>query len=520
MSERVENEKQELYPFHDIGENFVSSGRQLAYLAQQRAHQSAVIEVSRSGTSSIITYEELHKISNQLAWWMRQRGLTSDDIILISYPNSIEHFIAVFAIWKIGACYLPVSEKCTADDLDHLCDKVRIDGCFGEQGVDGSRFLLKQQELIDICKNCPDETPQDVAANPNMISVTSGTTGQMKLIRQDMPAGMTRDLLHYWMRISGMDFGQRQLLLGPLWHGAPHSAAFDGLYMGHTLIVPHNLSPESIVHLIREYQIEYLQMVPTLMYRIMQLPKLAREDFKSVQAFCHTGGYCPPEQKQKWIDLLGAENVYEIYGMTEVIGVIGIRGDEWVRHRGSVGHVCQMGEISIRGPGNKSLQPYEVGEIYMKIPEEGFRTEYVGLAPLPVQHGGYRSVGDMGYLDEDGYLYFVDRRSDMFVVGGENVFAAEVEAVLLRYPSVTEAAVVGIPDEEWGHRLHMLLVSQEEIFPEKLRAFLQLHLLPYKIPHTFQRVSALPHGKSGKLDRVQILKDSLAVIDRGEIDRL
>lgn len=251
-------------------------------------------------------------------------------------------------------------------------------------------------------------------------------------------------------------------------------------------------------------------MVPTLMNRILKLENLNPEDFSSLKALCHTGGFCSTQLKQAWINILSPEKLYEIYSMTEVIGLTCIRGDEWLRHRGSVGRPIQGGKISIRDEAGRELPPRETGEIYMTPPQDYFCTEYMNHKALEVKDGGFRSVGDIGYLDEDGFLYFSDRRSDMIVTGGENVFAAEVENVLLSHPDILDAVVVGIPDEDLGRRLHVVIEAMKEIPEAELRAFLAEQLLPYKIPKTFEFVKFIRRRDNGKIVRDQVLQECIS----------
>ena len=196
--------------------------------------------------------------------------------------------------------------------------------------------------------------------------------------------------------------------------------------------------------------------------------------------------------------------------MTECIGLTCIRGDEWVKHPGSIGRPVGDSKVSIRDENGKEVAPFEIGEIYMTAPASYLVTEYINWEPLEVKEGGFRSVGDIGYVDEQGYLYFSDRRSDMLVSGGENVFATEVETALLRYKDILDAVVVGIPDEDMGRRLHAVIESGKEIPAEELKTFLGQYLTPYKIPKTFEFVRSIRRGDNGKADRKRILEDCIA----------
>lgn len=486
--------------------DFVTPGKQLEYVAKCKPDEKAIIYIDKEDNVRDITWKELHIASNKLAWHLMKKGFGKGQVAMVSFPNGIEHILATLAVWKTGGCYMPVSCKITDTELGDICRIIKPTVSFTDKEMPCRTESIKIGSVFDVCKDESEEMPEDIAANPNMISPSGGTTGEPKFIKQNVASGLSDEIIKSWFEMSGMEFEQRQLLVGPLFHGAPHTAAFNGLFVGNTLIIPRNLRPESIVRYIKEYKIEFIQMIPTLMNRIIKLADVDKEDFKSIKALHHTGGYCSPYLKEKWIDIIGAEKVYEMYSMTEAIGITCIRGDEWLKHYGSVGLPLGGSRISIRDEEGNELGPHEVGEIHMTSPSACCMTEYINHKPLETKDGGFRSVGDFGYVDEDGYLYFSDRRSDMLVIGGENVFATEVETVLTAYEKVVDAVVVGIPDEEWGRRLHAIVQKKEEVSEEELIEYLGKHLLPYKVPKSFTFVPCIPRGDNGKVNRDMMLK--------------
>lgn len=487
--------------------NFVTAGMQLKYIADYKPHSVAIIYIDKEGKTSSITWRELHVQSNKLAWRLREKKIGIGSTVMVAWPNCIEHIIATFAIWKVGACYLPISNKTAQKELIEITEMISPSLTFSEFKVPSTNLTLNMKMMYEEIEGQSEEMPEDIIVNPNMISLSGGTTGKPKLICQNMPSGISDDIFKMWFHMSGMDFEEKQLLLGPLFHGAPHTAAFNGLFSGNTLIMPRNLCPDNIMKLIKEYEVEYMQLVPILLNRIVRLPNINKEDFASIKAICHTSGFCSDFLKQTLIELLAPEKVYEIYSMTEIIGVTCIRGDEWLKHPGSVGLPMGYGQISIRDNDGIELPPYKLGEIYMTSPDKSFNTKYMNKDQLKVTEDGFRSVGDLGYVDEEGYLYFVDRRNDMLVTGGENVFVNEVETALLRHKDIIDAIVIGIPDEEWGRRIHSIIEVQGAISEEELRNFLRQYLSPYKIPKTFEFVRNLRRTDSGKIDREQMLTD-------------
>lgn len=501
--------------FNSENAEFVTPGKQLQNIAAVKPLEPALVYVLRDGGNKIVSWQELHVYSNKLAWYMLDKGLTEKSKVLVAYPNCIEHIIANFAIWKIGACYVPVSSKMPESELVEVVKIVKPPITFFDTCVMGCDNCISRENFYAVIENYPEHMPKDTVAIPNKINMSGGTSGVLKLMQQNFPSGHNCLSLQSWFSMSGQDFNQRTLLTGALFHGAPHTAATNALFAGGTLYMTESLRPEAIVSCIRDCEIEHVQMVPTLMYRILKIEGLKKSYFDSLKALYHTGGYCSAFLKQKWIDLTSAEKIYELYSMSEVIGMTFIRGDEWLQHRGSVGRPLK-GLVSIRDEDYNELPPLVVGEIYMCNLGMPNNVEYLNAKPLEAKEGGYKSVGDLGYLDADGYLYFVDRRNDMIVTGGENVFASEVENVLIMNDDVLDTVVIGIPDEEWGRRIHAIVESKEGITEAQLKRFMEKFLPNYKIPKTFEFIKEIPRKESGKVNRKELKERVLALANMEE----
>ncbi len=496
---------------YNLGESdFVTPGMQLHYVAQAKPDEPAVIHVKDGGTEERISWSELDRLTSRMAWMLMDHGVGPKSTVLCTYPNGIEHIAANLAIWKTGAAYMPTSHRTSPEELLELQELLSPAAALTDIDVDEKVFKCGMAELREACSGYSDEMPPDVLANPNIINASGGTTGKPKLIKQNIPCGHSDGSIGSWFQVSGMAMDQTQLLAGALFHGAPHIAAMNGLFSGGTLVIPSTFCPEGLVECIEKYKVQFMQTVPTLMHRIIKTPGLKKESFASIEALCHTGGACSEWLKRAWFEILEPEKIYEMYSMTEVIGMCAIRGDEWLKHPGSVGLPKYGSRISIRGADGEPLAPYEVGNIYMSPPAGFFYTEYINEKPLGTIEDSFRSVGDMGYVDTEGYLYFSDRRSDMIVTGGENVFAAEVENALLRDAHVLDAVVVGIPDPEWGRRLHAVIETDGLVTAKELKAFLKTFMLPYKIPKTYEFVDRIRRKDNGKVARDEILRDSIA----------
>ena len=494
--------------FNPEDDGFFTPGKQLENIARVKPDEPALIYISPENKESVTTWRQLEVLSNRIAWYLIEQGIQPGKSVIAALPNIPTHIALAFGIWKAGGCYVPISSRVPQRNMAEICRCVAPSLVVTNRKKPEGYQSLSTAELRSLCENYPETLPPDILAIPNLSNCSGGTTGKTKVIQQNTAAGESGPGLHRWFRYSGMAFEQRQLLAGPLFHGAPHTAAFNGLYSGNTLVMPSSFDAADIVRLIKKYQIEYVQMVPTLMQRIIKLPDFHKEDLASLKAMSHTGGICSRDLKLQWLEIIPAERLYEIYSMTECIGMTYIRGDDWLKHQGSVGKM-EGGHISIRDEEGKELPAGQIGEIYMSWGDWELDVHYKNVPELESDSHGFKSVGDMGWLDEEGYLYFADRRSDMIVTGGENVFAAEVETVLKKHRKVVDAVVVGLPDKEWGHRIHAIVESSEAVTAKELIKFALDYLPPYKIPKSFEFVESIPRNESGKVVRSRLIEESL-----------
>lgn len=214
---------------------FVSPGKQLEYIASVKPDSTAIISISKDGELSSISWQRLHNSSNRLAHMLREHGITRSSTVLVSLPNGIEHIVATYAIWKLGACYLPISNKTSASELAEICRMASPDIAFSDVELCGGKLCIGSRDFFDRLETYSEASLADTLAIPNMISLSGGTNGKTKLIRQNIPSGMNDDVIRNWFEMSGMDFDQVQLLSGPLFHGAPHTAALACLPAAHSL---------------------------------------------------------------------------------------------------------------------------------------------------------------------------------------------------------------------------------------------------------------------------------------------
>jgi bile acid-coenzyme A ligase len=299
-----------------------------------------------------------------------------------------------------------------------------------------------------------------------------------------------------------------------MYHAAGFINTHITLLLGGSVVLMTRFDPVGALERIERHRIAWAGFVPTMLQRIWRLPESERLrfDLSSLRRVVSSGAPCPAWLLRAWIDWLGPERVYEAYGGTERIGGTLISGTEWLAHPGSVGRPTGDRRIRILGPGGEELPVGEVGEVYMMPPGgQGSTYRYIG-AESRATRDGWESLGDLGYLDADGYLYLTDRRTDMIVVGGANVYPAEIEAALAAHPAVLSCAVIGLPDEDLGQRIHAIVQASPPPSGEELRAHLAPRLARHKIPKSFEFVDAPLRDEAGKLRR-QALRD--ARIGRG-----
>lgn len=489
----------------------ISYGSRLSMLAAEHPQQDALRFVPQHGPMQRITWAQLEAASNQLARLLQSRGVAGGSLVVAALPNSPAHFYAAFATWKLGATLLPLNAALPAAERDRLLEAANpalVIAAWPDlrwPGLHPADFGAAERFASDPLPDClPD---------PGIAIGSGGSTGRPKIILRNGPLAHVPGQLTTYPALGGvvgLRPGQTQLVVGPLYHSGPFSWAHEGLFEGHTLVVMERWDTARVIDLIERERVNFMFMVPTMMSRIAKHPAVRARDFSSVESLFHAGGPCPPWIKQAWFDLIGAARVFEGFGSSESVGVAVIRGDEWLAHPGSVGRpLCT--DVQILDAQGQPLPPGEVGEIYMRWqhrPNPGFR--YLGTPAPPTTPDGYTSVGDMGWLDAEGYLYSADRRVDLIITGGANVYPAEVEAALIEHPAVSDVVVIGLPDDEWGRRVHAIIQPASPgapPTPAELSAHCRARLAAYKVPKSYEFLEALPRSTAGKIRRVALVEE-------------
>jgi bile acid-coenzyme A ligase len=296
---------------------------------------------------------------------------------------------------------------------------------------------------------------------------------------------------------------QTILVLAPMYHINGFSM-LHYLLAGDRLVVMEKFDPARVVDVIESHRISTFTSTPTMLQRMADLPGIDGRDLSSIDWIMQGAAPMPPSLVHRWVKLIGPERIVMAYGMTEGLGITALRGDEWMTREGSVGRGLLGTDLRILDAEGNEVPTGEIGDIYLRSSfYGGYR--YLGDAPRMQQtEDGFATAGDMGYLDADGYLYLVDRRVDVIITGGANVFPAEVEAALIDHPEIADVVVVGLRDQEWGRRVHAIIEPADPARPpaaSDLISYAKSRLAPYKVPKTIEIVSAIPRSEATKVNR-------------------
>jgi len=465
-------------------------------LAHWASIQPARVAVSHEGDE--VTYAEIEARSNRLARAYAALGVEADDFVTIALPNGIEFFEASFAAWKLGATPQPVSARLPKFELDQI---IEIGTPRLVVGVpDGSHPGVTTVPVGFVPDAALSTAPLPERTAKSWKAMTSGgSTGRPKLIVAKQSA--TRDPHDPFLNFQAQGC---VLIPGPLYHNGPFSWAMGGLFKGNTVVVTTRFDAEQTLRLVEAHRVDTIYLVPTMMQRIWNLPPEVRTryDVSSLKTLWHLAAPCPIWLKEAYIEWLGADVIWELYGGTEGQGSTIITGTEWLAHKGSVGRPVDTCEMKIVGENGETLPPDEVGEVYMR-PKTGPGTtyRYIGAEAKAIE-GGWESLGDMGRMDADGYLYLSDRQTDMILVGGANIYPAEVEAAIDAFPGVRSSAVIGLPHEDLGNAIHAIVDAPHgNVTQAALLAHLDERLVRYKIPRTIEFVDEPLRDDAGKVRR-------------------
>ena len=471
----------------------ISYGRRITQLAEEQPDAPAFLFEDR-----VLTRGELESDANRRAREFQRLGVGEGDLVTLLLPNGLEWLRNCLAAWKLGAVPNPLSASLPARERDAVIERGQPALIVGlEADAAGGRPSLPADFEPDASLS---DTPLPDVTPPHERALASGgSTGQPKLILPRNPGLYDPDapLAIFKARTA-------VLVPGPLYHAVPFSASWQGVFGGAKSVIMRRFDPSLCLELIEKHRVDRVHFVPTMMQRILKLPESERlgRDVSCLEFVMTGAAPCPPWAMRGFIEWLGPEKICESFGPSERIGGTFITGTEWLEHPGSVGRPSAGSKLRILDPETLEEQPPGVmGEIYMLPPTgPGTTYRYLGASGHRTPDG-WESVGDMGYFDEDGYLYLGDRRSDMILSGGRNIYPAEVEAVLDEHPAVRSSCVIGLPDEDLGSRIHALVELEREVDEAELGAHVAERLVGYKVPRSFERVEGPLRNEAGKMRR-------------------
>lgn len=480
------------------------------------------------------THEEVAERTERIASGLRKLGVREGDSVCMLMRNDIAFIEAAYATMRLGAYGVPINWHFKPEEINYvLADS-------------GTRVLIAHADMLHPLRDAIPAgvtvlsvpTPPEILANykinpdhlgapgfavdfepwlakhprydgpavpqPQNMIYTSGTTGHPKGVRRYAPTPeQAANAEAMRAMIYGLRPGVRALLPGPLYHSAPNSFGLRSGRLGGALLLMPRFDAEDFLALVEEQRVDTVFMVPTMFIRLMKLPEKARRkyDVSSLRHIIHAAAPCPADIKRAMIEWWGPV-IYEFYGSTESGAVTFANSEDALKKPGTVGKISPGAELRFIGDDGRVLPPGEIGEIYSRIagnPDFTYHNKPEKRAEI--DRDGFITSGDVGYIDEDGYVFICDRKRDMVISGGVNIYPAEIEAVLHAIPGVHDCAVFGIPDAEFGEALMAVVEPQPEakLDVAAIRTHLKASLADYKVPKHIEIATRLPREDSGKI---------------------
>jgi acyl-CoA synthetase (AMP-forming)/AMP-acid ligase II len=502
----------------------------LAAHAVARADTPAVIvDVAGGARPSATTFAALNRLVNQAAHGFAAVGARPRDRLVWCGPNSLEVLVTIHAARKASLTAVPLSYRFNAEEMAYVIDNsdatiVVVDAEQAPLLAEVSQHLPKVRAFIvfggevppgfhawdELVSGQPDAEPRievPESAGASMI-YTSGTTGRPKgALRTTTDPATVLALLAELNLHPGAEV---HVTTGPLYHSGPLAWATLNHTLGCPVVVLRKFDPSAWLRLVREHRVTNTFSAPTQLKRIVSLPpgELAGADLSSMRSLVADAAPVPFALKQEVIEKLGEGFLYEVYGSTELGVATVLHPDEQLRKPGSCGRPYGGIELRIVADDGSDAPPGQPGELFIRttIGMDGYHRTEERLSAL--DEGEWQSVGDVAYLDEEGYVYICDRKKDMIISGGVNIYPAEIEAALYEHPDILDVAVFGVPDEEWGERVHAVVQPKPgaSIDVDELRGFAAERLARYKQPRDYELRDELPRTEAGKLLK-RVLRD-------------
>jgi long-chain acyl-CoA synthetase len=491
----------------------------VANAAERPSHPALVCGARR------LSYGDLDRLVNRTARALAARGLEAGGRVALMLPNDVEFFAVTQAAAKLGALAVPINYRWRRDELGYVlgdsgADVLVLDAAFlaeaepalAASGRPGREHVL----VIGDAPGWPSfaaavadaaDTPPPGARTQsgyNIVIYTSGTTGRPKgVVHPHIDPGIGFAAQQAIVEMWGFRPDDVHLMVGPAYHTMPGAYVSQQLFVGATSVLMQKFDAEECLRLMASERVTTSAMVPAHFIRILELPPAvrARYDLASVRKIMHAAAPCPPDVKRRIMDVFPSGTVWEFYGATEGPGTI-IGPEEWLAKPGSVGRPWPGVTVKVVDDAFRECAPGEVGTIYLSS-RSGARFRYHNAEEKTAAafRGDFFTVGDMGYLDADGYLFIADRKHDMVISGGVNIYPLEIEHVLVTHPEVVDVAVMGLPDPRWGEAL-LAVVERPKgsaLAEAALQAWCRERIADYKVPRRVEFVDELPRDPNGKV---------------------
>ena len=456
---------------------------------------------------------------------LRSLGLTAGDAVAVMLSNGAPLIELALACGQAGFYLTPINTHLTSHEVAFIladsgaraviCEPDTADACRAALSTteipEAARFIAAGtasgfRPLSDLTDHQPASLPENRSGG-FVMTYTSGTTGRPRGVRRptgNVPADHLAESFTGFLRLFGIGESGVHLVTSPLYHTAVINFCQYSLHFGHTVVLMEKFTADGFLERVSRYAVTTTHMVPAQFVRLLQADEARRRSFdtSSLTHVIHSAAPCPVDVKRQMLDWLGPV-VWEYYAASEGGGTTATPQD-WLKKPGTVGKPWPISEIRILDDAGDPLPPTEIGTVWIRMGE--YKFEYHGDQEKTQKawSQGFFTVGDAGYLDADGYLFLCDRKSDMIITGGVNVYPAEIESVFIGHPAVADVAVFGIPDEQWGERIKAVIEPAEGIVAddalvEQLLAFARERLAAFKCPRSIDFTDALPRDANGKL---------------------
>ena len=499
------------------------------YIHARRTPDKPAYVMAASGEA--VTYRQLDERSNRIAQMFRARGLKAGDHIAILMENNPRFFEICWGAQRSGLVYTPISSRLTAAEVDYIVGdcgarliitskalaataaemRPLLSGVSARLMVDGA--IEGYEAFEDVVAAFPATPIADEVAGQDML-YSSGTTGRPKGVKTPLTAekiDVVNPAFDLSRKLYGIDENTVYLSPAPLYHAAPLRFNMMIMRSGGTSVIMEHFDAEAFLALVPKHKITHTQVVPTMFVRMLKLPEAvrARYDMSSLRCVIHAAAPCPIPVKEAMMAWWGPI-IWEYYGGTEGNGLTIASPQEWLAHKGTVGKAI-VGKLKIVGEDGEELPTGESGTVYFAEGRE-FAYHNDPKKTAESRHPkGWTTLGDVGYVDPDGFLHLTDRKAFMIISGGVNIYPQEAENTLINHPKVVDVAVFGVPNEEFGEEVKAVVQPRDmrdagPALAEELIAYCRQHLSPIKCPRTVDFEPELPRHPTGKLYK-RILRD-------------